>query len=115
MRKKSVSNTVLTGRSKRTFGMKVKILVSHECKFCLYAHQKLFLGVTCLLYLFLAWARSHPILQRYGHVDLDLREVDITLIIIARINLIAISIDWRPNDLSCRIKLYEDDFIPIVG
>ena len=49
----------------------------HECKFCLYAHQKLFLGVTCLSYLFLAWARSHPILQRYGHVDSTFGEVNI--------------------------------------
>jgi len=48
----------------------------HECKFCLYAHQKLFLGITCLSYLFLAWARANPILRRFGDLDSTFGEVN---------------------------------------
>ena len=71
----------------------------HECKFCLYAHQKLFLGMTCLSYLF--W--HGPVLIRYyNDMDMSIRPSGKSisrLIIIARMNSIAILIHSAPKRL----------------
>ena len=48
----------------------------HECKFCLYAHQQLFLGITFLSYLFLARACTQSILHRYGDIKSTLGELN---------------------------------------
>ena len=48
----------------------------HECKFCMYQHQQLFLGITFLSYLFLAWARTQMTLLKYGDIKSTLGELD---------------------------------------
>jgi hypothetical protein len=47
----------------------------HECRFCEIAFQRLFLLITCLSYIFLIWAKSHPFLMNYGDVTTTLGEV----------------------------------------
>ena len=73
----------------------------HECKFCLYAHQKLFLGVHAYRTSF--W--HGPVLIRYySDTGMSIRPsgIDIPLIIIARMNLIAISIHSAPKRLALK-------------
>lgn len=47
----------------------------HECRFCEIAYQKLFLTITCLIYIFLIWAKKHPILMGFGDLDSTIGEI----------------------------------------